>query len=123
MYDAFERQLKEFLRTIRRKPGRFLALLAIVALGAGFYAGLRMTAPDMKIALDRYLRSTRTYDVRVVCTMGLDDDDLEALARAPGIEAVMGAVRPMRSRMTGNDLHDARSIAAPRGTHRRAKTA
>ena len=44
---------KEFLRTITRKPGRFLALLAIVALGAGFYAGLRMTSPDMNLALDR----------------------------------------------------------------------
>ena len=59
---------KELLRTITRKPGRFLALLAIVALGAGFYAGLRMTAPDMKIALDRYLDATNTYDVRVVST-------------------------------------------------------
>ena len=67
--------LKEFLRTISRKPGRFLALLAIVALGAGFYAGLRMTAPDMHVALDRYLDATRTYDVRVVGTMGLDDDE------------------------------------------------
>ncbi|MBO7701746.1 MAG: FtsX-like permease family protein [Eggerthellaceae bacterium] len=84
-------QLKEFLRSISRKPGRFLALLAIVALGAGFYAGLRMTAPDMSLALDRYLDSTRTYDVRVVGTMGLDDDDLQALSELPDIEAVMGS--------------------------------
>ena len=64
---------KEFIRTITRKRGRFLALLAIVALGAGLYAGLRMTAPDMDLALDRYLDSTNTYDVRVVCTMGMED--------------------------------------------------
>ncbi|MBE6472150.1 MAG: ABC transporter permease [Coriobacteriaceae bacterium] len=83
--------LKEFLRTISRKPGRFLALLAIVALGAGFYAGLRMTAPDMHVALDRYLDATRTYDVRVVGTMGLEDDDLSALAELPAVESVMGA--------------------------------
>ena len=81
---------KEFLRTITRKPGRFLALLAIVALGAGFYAGLRMTAPDMKISLDDYFDSTNTYHLRVVSTMGLEDEDLDALRALPAIEAVMG---------------------------------
>ena len=82
---------KELVRSITRKPGRFLALLAIVALGAGFYAGLRMTAPDMDIALDRYLDATNSYDVRVVSTMGLEDADLDALAVLPDVEAVMGA--------------------------------
>ena len=81
---------KEFARTITRKPGRFLALLAIVALGAGFYAGLRMTAPDMKISLDDYFDSTNTYHLRVVSTMGLEDEDLDALRALPAIEAVMG---------------------------------
>ena len=82
---------KELVRTITRKPGRFLALLAIVALGAGFYAGLRMTAPDMDIALDRYLDDTRVYDVRVVSTMGLEEADLQAIGQLEGVEAVMGA--------------------------------
>ena len=82
---------KELLRSITRKPGRFLALLAIVALGAGFYAGLRMTAPDMGIAIDEYLDEGRVYDVRVVSTAGLEGDDLDALGELPAIDAVMGA--------------------------------
>lgn len=81
---------KEFVRTITRSLGRFLALLAIVALGAGFYAGLRMTAPDMKAALDSYLDATNSYDVRVVSTMGLEEADLQALRELPDIEYVMG---------------------------------
>ncbi len=81
---------KELLRSISRKPGRFLALLAIVALGAGFYAGLRMTAPDMDIALDRYLDATRTYDVRIVSTAGIDEADLDAVGELASIESVMG---------------------------------
>ena len=40
----------ETLRSITHSLGRFLAIAAIVALGTGFYAGLRMTAPDMKLA-------------------------------------------------------------------------
>ncbi|HAM15984.1 MAG TPA: ABC transporter permease, partial [Eggerthellaceae bacterium] len=82
---------KEFLRAIAGKPGRFLAIAAIVALGAGFYAGLRMTSPDMDVALDRYLDGTNTYDVRIVSTMGLEDADLQALRALPDVEAVMGA--------------------------------
>ena len=81
---------KELSRSITRKPGRFLALLAIVALGAGFYAGLRMTAPDMDIALDRYLDATRTYDVRIVSTAGFEEADLEAIRELASVESVMG---------------------------------
>ncbi len=38
---------KDIVRSIRHSLGRFVAIAAIVALGCGFYAGLRMTAPDM----------------------------------------------------------------------------
>ncbi len=82
---------KELLRSITRKPGRFIALLAIVALGAGFYAGLRTTAPDMKLALDEYLDEHRVYDIRVVSTMGLEQADLDALSALDGVDDVMGA--------------------------------
>ena len=95
---------KEFLRTITRKPGRFLALLAIVALGAGFYAGLRMTSPDMNLALDRYLDETRAYDIRVVSTLGLTDDDLQALREVEGIAEVQGAFQcDAKASMNGGD--------------------
>ena len=82
---------KELLRTIARAPGRFLALLAIVALGAGFYAGLRMCAPDMDRALDRYFDDTNAYDIRVVSTLGLTDDDLVVLRAVEGVETLEGA--------------------------------
>lgn len=82
---------KELLRSITRKPGRFLTLLAIVALGAGFYAGLRTTAPDMKLALDAYLDEAAVYDIRVVSTMGLEQADLDALSGLDCVEEVMGA--------------------------------
>ena len=95
---------KEFLRTITRKPGRFLALMAIVALGAGFYAGLRMTAPDMNLALDTYLDATNTYDIRVVSTLGLTDDDLEALREVDGVSQVAGAFEcDAEAAMNGTD--------------------
>lgn len=83
--------LRSFLRSIGQKPGRFLVLLAIVALGAGFYAGLRMTAPDMDRALDAYLDGTYASDIRVVSTLGLTDEDLDALRAVQGVRSLTGA--------------------------------
>lgn len=82
---------KQTLRSITGSLGRFIAIAAIVALGCGFYAGLRMTAPDMNISADRYYDGTRLMDIRVVSTMGLTDDDAEALRDVEGVEAVMPA--------------------------------
>ena len=80
---------KDTLRSMRRSLGRFLAIAAIVALGTGFYAGLRMTCPDMNLAADRYYDGTALMDVRVVSTLGLSEDDLAALRGVEGVEAVM----------------------------------
>lgn len=104
---------KELLRSITRKPGRFLALLAIVALGAGFYAGLRMTAPDMDIALDRYLDETHVYDVRVVSTMGLDDADLQAIGALDGVEAVMGSYQADALALIEGEVYTTRIHSLP----------
>ena len=42
------------LREIRRSLGRFLASAAIVALGVGFFCGLRLTKTAMVRTLDAY---------------------------------------------------------------------
>lgn len=88
MRNAFN---KELVRSISRSLGRFLAIAAIVALGTGFYAGLRMTAPDMKIAADEFFDGTGLMDVRVLSTLGLTDDDIAALRGVEGVQAVMPA--------------------------------
>lgn len=82
---------KETVRSITHSLGRFLAIAAIVALGTGFYAGLRMTAPDMKLAADEFFDGTALMDVRVLSTMGLTDADIAALRQVDGVESVMPA--------------------------------
>ncbi len=82
---------KEVVRSIGGTLSRFVAIAAIVALGTGFYAGLRMTGPDMDIAADRYYDGTDLMDIRVVSTMGLTDDDIAALREVDGVENVMAS--------------------------------
>ena len=82
---------KEIRRSITHSLGRFIALFAITALGVGFYAGLRMTGPDMRSAADIFLDDARFMDVRVLSTMGVDAEDIAALAAVEGVEMVMPA--------------------------------
>jgi len=86
MKNAFN---KEILRSITRSIGRFVAILIIVALGAGFCAGLRMTAPDMRLAADMFYDESSLYDVRVLSTMGLTEEDVDVLRGIEGVETVM----------------------------------
>ena len=82
---------KELRRSITHSWGRFLAIAIIAALGAGFYAGLRMTGPDMRLAGDEYYDGTSLADVRVVSTVGFDEEQIDALRDVEGVSAVMPA--------------------------------
>ena len=82
---------KEIIRSITHSVGRFVAIAVIAALGAGFYAGLRMTAPDMKLAADENFDGANLMDVRVMSTLGLSNAEIEKLRDVEGVEAVMPA--------------------------------
>lgn len=88
MASAFGKDLR---RSITHSWGRFLAIAIIAALGAGFYAGLRMTGPDMRLAGDEYYDGTSLADVRVVSTIGFDEAQIDALRDVEGVSAVMPA--------------------------------
>lgn len=88
MKNAFS---KGVLRSITHSLGRFLAIAVIAALGTGFYAGLRMTGPDMRLAADQYFDATHMADLRVVSTLGLSDESLDMLRDVEGVEDVMPA--------------------------------
>jgi len=81
----------EIARGVRGSLGRFLAILGIVALGCGFYAGLRMCGPDMRIAADRWYDGCALWDLRVVSSQGLDDAAVARLRKVDGVEAAMPA--------------------------------
>lgn len=72
--------LKLTLRQIRGSLGRFLAIAAIVALGVGFFCGLRLTKTAMVHTLDDYAETHRMYDFRLVSTIGFDEADAQSLA-------------------------------------------
>ena len=83
---------KSSLREIVHSLGRFLAIFAIMALGVGFFAGLRVTKTAMIKTEDNYLAENAMFDYRVLSTLGYDDAAVEAMASAEGVEDAEGAV-------------------------------
>lgn len=82
---------KNGLRSVRSSLSRFLAIFAIVALGSGFLAGLLATTPDMRNSAGEYYRETNLYDLRIAGTLGLEENDAQALSSVSGVKAVMPA--------------------------------
>ena len=82
---------KECLRAIRGSFSRFLAIFLIVALGAGFLAGLMATTPDMRHTVSELYHRTNLFDLRIAGNLGMEDADAEAIAAVPGVLAVMPA--------------------------------
>lgn len=84
--------LKSTLRTIKKSLGRYIAILAIIALGVGFFAGLRVTEPTMLKTANGYINEHNLYDFRLVSTLGFTDDDVAAFKELNGIDIAKGSV-------------------------------
>lgn len=81
---------KDALRDIKKSLGRFLSILAIVALGVAFFSGLKISPEDMKNTADKYYDDYNLMDIRVVSTLGLTEEDLGEIRKIQGVEGVFG---------------------------------
>ncbi|MDE6282097.1 MAG: hypothetical protein K2M15_10020, partial [Oscillospiraceae bacterium] len=77
-------------REIKNTLNRYVSILVLAALAVAFLSGLRSAAPDMQYTADNYYDRTSLMDGYVLSTLGLTEEDLDALAAAAGIEAVEG---------------------------------
>ena len=78
--------MKTTVREIQESLGRYMAILAIVALGVGLYVGLTVTKPDMVAAGENYLEENKLYDLRLVSTIGYDDEAVQSLNAQEDVE-------------------------------------
>ena len=104
---------KNVIRTFRSTRSRFFAIFSIVALGVGFLAGLSATPVDMKESMERYMDDSNFYDLRVVSTLGLTDEDVQALQQVSGVQEVQPAYSADLLVQTGDDSAVARAHSLP----------
>ncbi len=82
--------LKDGIKEIKNSYKRFISLLLIVLLGVGFFAGIKATSPDMKKTLDTYFDDLDVMDIQVISTLGLTNNDIEAIGQVEQVEKAEG---------------------------------
>lgn len=77
-------------RAIKKSFPRFLSLIIMSLLGVLVFVGLQATSPDMLKTLDNYYDKGNVYDIKIISTMGLIEDDISSLKKLSGIKAIEG---------------------------------
>ena len=83
--------LREAFREIRHSSSRFLSILAIVAIGCGFFSGVKAGCPDMKLTAQTYFDEQNLADIHLLSTWGFDEDDLAAVSGTEDVAVAEGS--------------------------------
>lgn len=84
--------IKNLFRSIRDSVTRYIAIVAIIALGAGIFVGLRTTKSDMIATGQAYMDSQNMFDLRLLNTYGWNQTDVDAVAQMEGVADVEGVI-------------------------------
>ena len=80
--------LKDSIKEIKNTYKRFISILLMAFLGVGFFAGIRAASPDMLDTLDKYYKDQNVYDIEIISTLGVTDEDVEEISHIENIEEV-----------------------------------
>ncbi|WMM26446.1 FtsX-like permease family protein [Tissierella sp. MB52-C2] len=81
---------KDIIRDIRKSLGRFISIVAIIALGVAFFSGVKVAPEVMEYTADKYYDDYNLMDIRLVSTLGLTEDDLKEINKIKGIKESLG---------------------------------
>ena len=84
------RILTNSTRTIKKSFPRFLSLIIMSLLGVMVFVGLLATSPDMLNTIVNYYDEKNVYDIKILSSMGLIEDDITALKNIENIKEVEG---------------------------------
>ncbi len=79
------------VRKIWSSKRKFLSLLCLALLGVGFFAGIKATSPDMNYTLDKYLDDQQVYDIEIISTLGLTENDIDELKDLNVAQKIIGS--------------------------------
>ena len=104
--DGMKALHKDFWMEIRKSKARFISIFLIVALGVAFFSGIQASSPDMRYSGDAYYEAAKLMDLKIQGTLGLTQNDVEAVSDIDGVEMAEGGYST--DVMSGED--DARKV-------------
>ena len=81
---------KNLTQSIRKSLGRYIAIVAIIALGSSMFVGLLMTKTDMVATGQKHMDELNMFDLRLLNSYGWDLDHLDQMGDLPGVVDVEG---------------------------------
>ena len=82
---------KSTLREIKGSFSRWIANLAICALGVGFFCGLKICKEDFILTGDTFYAQHIFYDYELMSTLGLEEKDVTKMQALDGIAKARGS--------------------------------
>ena len=79
------------IREIKNSLGRYIAILAIIALGVGFFSGLKVTKTAMIDTADDYISKSNLFDYKLISTLGFDSEAVISFKHLDGVKDVIGS--------------------------------
>lgn len=95
---------KNLRRTIWKSIGRFIAIVAIIALGAGIFVGLLTTKTDMIATTEKFTNEMNMFHLRLLSTYGWTAEDVAAVSKMYGVQDAEGSISmDLIGRIEGNE--------------------
>ncbi len=81
---------KNLFRTIEKSKGRYFAIMAIIALGVGFFTGIKVTKPAMIESANSFFADNNFYDLKILSTYGFTDSEVADISEMEQVLYVEG---------------------------------
>ena len=83
---------KNLTQTIVQSLGRYIAIVAIIALGCALFVGLKVTKTDMIATGQEYTDSQNMFDLRLLNSYGWTQEQVDEMAKLSGIDDAEGSI-------------------------------
>ena len=82
--------VKDILRTVWNEKKRFFSIMMITVLGVTMMTGIEAGCRDLKLSADKFYDSQDLFDISIMSTLGLTEDDVLEIQAMEGIEKAEG---------------------------------
>ena len=82
---------KDILRTLWKEKKRFFSIMMITVLGVTMMTGIEAGCRDLKLSADQFYDSQKLFDISVMSTLGLTEDDVFEIQSMDGVERAEGS--------------------------------
>ena len=96
---------KDIWRSIWKGKKRFFSIMVITFLGTMMFSGLKAACVDLRHSADNFFDRQRLFDLCIMSTLGLTDEDLAVIQGLEEVERAEGIYsETVRAIANGNDL-------------------